>query len=117
MDSHYLTHLPKHPGCKACNHCKVARKHCRDRTKKRAFHKPKVPTEAEDKPTKFGDVITSDRILALNEKSKSRHGDTTALTCRDKATRWLEGFPAAGKSKTDIVEQIHQLLGSDACKR
>ena len=24
---HYITHLPKHPGCKACMHCKVQRKH------------------------------------------------------------------------------------------
>ena len=32
---HYLTHLPKHPVCKACNNCKVQRKHCRDKKKDR----------------------------------------------------------------------------------
>ena len=32
-DDHYLCHLPKHPGCKACNNCKVQRKHCRDKVK------------------------------------------------------------------------------------
>ena len=30
---HYLTHLPKHPGCKACMNCKVQRKHCRAHAK------------------------------------------------------------------------------------
>ena len=28
---HYLTHLPKHPGCLACHQCKKARKSCRDK--------------------------------------------------------------------------------------
>ena len=32
---HYITHLPKHPGCKACMNCKVQRKHCRDKEKSR----------------------------------------------------------------------------------
>ena len=32
---HYLTHLPKHPGCKACMNCKVQRKHCRNHNKGR----------------------------------------------------------------------------------
>ena len=31
----YITHMPKHPGCKACMNCKVQRKHCRDQTKAR----------------------------------------------------------------------------------
>ena len=112
LDKHYLTHLPKHPGCKACSHCKVQRKACKDRQKARApFRGPAKPDQEQDKPTKFGDLITSDHIMALNERSRSRHGDTTAHVCRDRATKWLEGLPAAGKSKPDIVEQIHQLLG------
>ena len=103
----------------ACNHCKVPRKQRRDKKKKPAFYKPdaKSKEDNEDKLVKFGDLITSDHIMALNERSKSRHGDTTAHTCRDRATRWLEGFPAANESKTNIIAQIHQLLGSETCKR
>ena len=97
LDSHYLTHLPKHKGCKACNHCKVQRKQCRDKTKRPALLKPPVLKEPSDVPKKFGDLITSDHILALNERSKSRYGDTTALTCKDRATKWLDGVSCRRK--------------------
>ena len=94
LDSHYLTHLPKHKGCKACNHCKVQRKQCRDTSHKPAILKTPAPEQTEkewEKPIKFGDLITSDHVIALNERSCSRHGDATALTCKDRATKWLEG--------------------------
>ena len=54
---HYLTHLPKHPGCKACMNCKVQRKHCRDLEKGRKkkmvsttdIDEPLLPHEIEEK--------------------------------------------------------------------
>jgi hypothetical protein len=76
MDSpladHYITHLPKHPGCKACMNCKVQRKHCRDHNKSRQrkmvditkVDKPYADDEIEkhDAPKVFGDLATSDSI-------------------------------------------------------
>ena len=41
---HYITHLPKHPGCKACMNCNVQRGHCRDPEKTRKLTKP-MPTQ------------------------------------------------------------------------
>ena len=72
---HYLTHLPKHPGCAACMDCKVQRKHCRDQTKARQRRKtevikmntPHVDDEIEEgnAPKNFGDLATSDSIFAI----------------------------------------------------
>jgi len=96
---HYLTHLPKHPGCKACMNCKVQRKHCRDKNKERQKKKMDVvkinnPTtvddeiEMDDAPKKFGDLVTSDSIFTIKRSSTStaRHGDTTSLVVRDRGT-------------------------------
>ena len=78
---HYLTHLPKHPGCAACNNCKVQRKQRRDqdkaaRRKWKAEHstndfpelvEPYVPAEKVGAPKKFGDSVTSDSIIVVKQ--------------------------------------------------
>ena len=63
----YLTHLPKHPGCKACMFCRVQRKHCRDHNKGRQRKLADVvETEKDDAnielpnqdvPKVFGDLV------------------------------------------------------------
>ena len=75
---HYLCHLPKHPGCKACMDCKVQCKHCRDHVKGRQkklvdVTKTDKPEEYEfeklDTPKVFGDLVTSDSIFAIKRNS------------------------------------------------
>ena len=97
LDDHYLIHLPKHPGCKACNNCKVQRKHCRDKekAKKRKLERSIKLSPSEDKtdpeaaaPKQFGDLVTSDSVFVLrkNLTSPARHGGSTALVIRDRGT-------------------------------
>ena len=133
MDSpladHYITHLPKHPGCKACMNCKVQRKHCRDHNKSRQrkmvdvtkVDKPYADDEIEkhDAPKVFGDLATSDSIFAIKRSSTStaRHGDTTSLVVRDKATGWIASYPSKKKSAEEIKEAVNDFKGADTIKR
>jgi hypothetical protein len=126
---HYITHLPKHPGCKACMNCKVQRKHCRDQTKARTrkgtetikIDNPYVDVEIEndDTPKKFGDLVTSDSIFTIKRSSTStaRHGDTTALVVRDRGTGWIASYPSKRKSAEDIKGAVNDFIGSDIVTR
>ena len=127
---HYLTHLPKHPGCKACMNCKVQRKHCRDLTRARRKKKADVtkinnPTTVDDEieeldaPHKFGDLVTSDSIFTIKRSSTSsaRHGDTTALVVRDRGTGWIAAYPAKRKSVEELKLAVNDFKGSEAIKR
>ena len=122
---HYLTHLPKHPGCKACMNCKVQRKHCRDQTKARQLQKvdtlktekTNLPQEIDnevDTPKKFGDLISSDSIFAIKRSSvnPARHGNTTALVVRDRGTGWLAACPSKRKSAEDTKGAVNDFFGS-----
>ena len=94
----YLTHLPKHPGCKACMNCRVQRKLCRDVGKGRKKNMVNTTDtewlgdhEIEEKlvaPKVSGDLATSDSIFAIkrNSASPARANDTTALVIKGKGT-------------------------------
>ena len=130
---HYLTHLPKHPGCKACMNCKVQRKHCRDLEKGRKrkmvttektekLQEPLLPQEIDEKldiPKAFGDLITSDSVFAIkrNSTSPAKLNDTTALVVRDKATGWIGAYPAKRKSAEAITEAVNNFKGAETRKR
>ena len=120
--SHYILHLPKHPGCKACMHCKVQRKHCRDlekarRRKAKGICKTEIPKDDDeiakqnstDQPNKFGDLVSSDSIIVTKRSSTStaRHGDTTSSVARDKAD------PAKRKAAEDIKVAVQDFKGSE----
>ena len=124
-DDHYLTHLPKHPGCTACNNCKVQRKHCRDKVKaKKRKHEqtiklhvtPKEGTETslDTTPKKFGDTVTSDSIFVIRKNlGTSRTGDTTALVIRDRGTKWTMSYPAKSKSSDEVKEAVQDFKGAE----
>jgi len=127
---HYLTHLPKHPGCKACMNCKVQRKHCRDHNKARQRKLVDVsktdksdvllPHEkVSDDPKKFGDLVTSDSVFAIkrNSTNPARVNETTTLVVRDKATGWLAAYPAKRKSAEEILEAVNNFKGSETIAR
>ena len=126
---HYLTHFPKHPGCKACMNCKNRRKHCRDLThgrKRKMVDVQKIEKfdhqledEKKDVPKVFGDLVTSDSVFAIkrNPTSLAKVHGTTALVVRDKATGWIGAYPAKRKSAEDITEAVNNFIGSDKVKR
>ena len=75
-DGHYLTQMPKHPGCKACLNCKLQRKSCRDSSKESRRAKRKKDfqdiyilgddeSEEQKAPQKFCDSVPSDSIFCL----------------------------------------------------
>jgi hypothetical protein len=122
-DDHYLTHLPKHPGCKTCNHCKVQRKHCRDKEKAKKKKTEQIvklsltPASGDataSAPKAFGDLVTSDSIFVLrkNSNSPAKHGDTTALVVRDRGTGWTQAYPAKTKSSDEIKAAVQDFKGS-----
>ena len=129
--AHYLTHLPKHPGCSACNNCKVQRKHCRDRGEARKRRStttikldttPTIKDDVKDNksttPEKFGDLITSDSIFVTERGAASaeRPGDTTALVIRDRGSGWVMGYPSKGKTSEGIKGAVIDINGAEAAK-
>ncbi len=122
---HYLTHLPKHPGCMACQNCKMQRKHCRDKNNKKqkgkkviVLNMPDVDKEnAPEGPKRFGDLVTSDSIFVLKKKTKKQHdGDTTALIIKDRGSGWLMGYPAASKAAEEMRVDVQDFVGGDQVK-
>ena len=77
---HLLTHIPKNPYCPACQKAKGQRRGAR-RVKIRCVRVT---------PKKFGDEVTCDHWIARNDLSRGLHGESVALTFRDRATRWIE---------------------------
>ena len=125
---HYLTHLPKHPGCTACNNCKVQRKQCRDQVKARERRRSSIiklnvtssdEIEKPDAPRKFGDLITSDSIFTIKRSSTSaaRHGDTNALVIRDRGTGWVMAYPSKKKTAEDMKGHVNDFIGSEKVHR
>ena len=69
------------------------------------------PTESKA-PTKFGEEVTSDSIIVLKDADRSRHGDTTSMTARDRGSGWTDGYPAPGKSTANVREAVQDFKGS-----
>ena len=109
--------------------CKVQRKHCRDHDKSRKRKMVDVlktdkpfPSDEHfklDTPKDFGDLVTSDSVFAIkrNSTSPAKHGDTTSLVTRDKATGWVAAYPSKRKSTEDIMEAVNNFKGSQPIKR
>ena len=72
---HLMTHLPKHPDCRACQIAKMKSSHCR-----------RVPHEHKEKVTKFGQEVTADTLVAKNAVSKSYDGSKYAIVWYDEGT-------------------------------
>ena len=125
---HYLTHLPKHPGCATCNNCKVQRKQRRDHDKaeKRKWKaeqntsickyfpelvEPYVKADKPNAPAKFGDSVTSDSIIVVKQ-SKFLTSEATSLSVKDRGTGWIAGYPSRGHATSDILQSVLDFKGS-----
>ena len=98
--SHFITHFPKHPRCPVCSNCKIQRKHCR-----RVNHDPD-----EDHPKEFGESVTADHMIQGREEQSYR-GDTVACVIMDRATGWIQAFPAKSKSAGETKRAFMKFLG------
>ncbi len=63
-------------------------------------------------PAKFGEEVTSDSIIVLQTTDRSRHGDTTSMTIRDRGSGWTDGYPAPSKSTANVREAVQDFKGS-----
>ena len=71
-----------------------------------------------DAPNKFGDLVASDFVFAINRNSTSgvRRGGITALIDSDKGTGWIAAYPSKRKSAEDILAAVHNVKGSETIK-
>ena len=84
---HYLTHLPKHPNCKACQTAKMQNRQCR-----------RAPEDKDRDLERFGDVITADHIVTFGSEKICHEGYQNAVVMKDLHTGWIECYPVALKS-------------------
>ena len=98
---HMLTHFPKDPKCPVCSNCKMQRKQCRSQHK---------PDDHPDFPKKFGESITADHMIQGNDEESIR-GDKVTCVIMDRATRWIQAYPAKSKSAHDTQRAFAKFLG------
>ena len=100
---HYLTHMPKHPHCEACQAAKMQRRQCR---------RVKDPEDHSIKAVSFGDLITADHVVTIDPEASSVDGDSYAVVMLDVATGWLGCYPTASKSGEDATRALQDFVGS-----
>ena len=83
---HYLTHLPKHPKCDACQIAKMQ------------FRPYRRSDPDKQLPAQFGGQITLDHVVTLHPEAVCFEGMADAVVVKDRATGWIEIFPIASKS-------------------
>ena len=59
---HLMTHLPKHPDCKACQIANL-----------KASHARRVPAERKEDITEFGQEVTGDTLVSKDKKGHESH--------------------------------------------
>ena len=95
---HYLTHLPKHPKCDACQIAKMQFRPCR-----------RSDSDKEG-PTKFGEQVTLDHIGALYPDASCYEGMADAVVLKDRATGWIEIYPLSNKSTECTIGALRGFL-------
>ena len=104
-----LTHFPKWPfkgGCKICDAWKV--QHTPHRKK---AHGP--PDRDTKPPVAFGDSGTMDHII-YSPGDHSVRKDRVALVCYDRATHWLDSFPAVANDTDCTKHALQEFYGGDS---
>jgi len=99
-ESHPLTHLPKRHDCDTCQIAKAQKKSCRRRSN----------VDPDDEPKAFGECLTVDHIVTVNDAIISVDGHSNAVVIRDLATGWLEACPTALKSSDEADQALQQMM-------
>ena len=61
-------------------------------------------------PVLFGDSLTADHAI-INEDDMSRAQDRAALVVQDRATRWIQSYPARSKSAEQTGMALQRFMG------
>ena len=102
-----ITHWPKDPRCEICNRCKLQRAHTGRITDEEATGRPAY--------SKFLDSVVADHKVLANEAhshQESNQGDRVVLVVKDRATEWLQAYPAKTKSTEEVERAMTQFCGS-----
>ena len=97
---HSPTHVPKNTHSQACRVANVANKH--DRTRKR----PISPI-----PTKFGDQVTADHIVASRDDRQWYDGSNHAIVVYDLGTYVRDCIPKCDKDAVDAILALQHFVG------
>ena len=81
------------------------------RAKMSAKSAPMRKHDPEQAPTKFGEQVTADHIIAQDVVDERVLGDRTALIMLDRATKWLDACPLLTKSALDTANALKDFLG------
>ena len=96
--THLLTHFPKNKYCSACQRARLRRR-------------PIGTGAAHVKAVGFGDIITTDHIIASREESEGILGEKTALTIYDMATHFTACYPLRTKTADDAYRSFQHFRG------
>ena len=97
-----FTHFPKDPNCEVCIASKPTRAQCRTTGATRV--------DALPPPKEWLDAITLDHKV-INEADKSAEGYRAACVICDRATYWIQGYPAEHKDEADTVKALVEFAG------
>jgi hypothetical protein len=98
---HLLTHLPKNNHCSACMRGKMIDTH--KRAKKGEALGPL--------PTKFGEQITCDHLIARSAQAQGAEGERNMLVVKDRATGYIDCFPVMSKRADEVSRSLVSFLG------
>ena len=99
---HLLTHTPKNPYCPACQRAKLQRKPHKSR---------KVPLAERAQAEEFGDIITGDHIVTIDEVDRSIDHKRDAVVLYDVATGYLDVYPTTTKNNKETIQALQHFLG------
>ena len=97
-----FTHFPKDPNCEICIASKPTRGQCRTTGP--------VRVDALPPPKEWLDAVTLDHKI-ISEADKSADGHRAACVVCDRATYWIQGYPAEHKNEADTVSALVEFAG------
>ena len=97
---HLLTHMPKNPFCDVCTKAKMQ----------------KPPSRAKGGSSKveadvFGDHITGDFLVTMNEDEEGIDSERVALVVKDVATGFIYVYPSARRNAESIILAMKHFTG------
>ena len=97
--------MPKNPYCASCMRAKMQAKPARS-IKNRARDADYVA------PTKFGEKVTADHLIARGEEDHGFNDSRAAIVIYDLGSKWIECHAAADKSADMTREAMNNFQGS-----
>ena len=105
-EHNFFTHFPKDPNCPICQQTKSQRAKCMNKSVKGP------DPDGTPQPKEFLDQITADHaILEKDEHPESL--DRTALIVQDRATNWLQAFPAKKHNTHETKAALMRFKGPE----